>query len=520
MYTLGDLPRNGATFYPDSTAVVYDDTRLTYREFNNRINRFANALVKGGYKKGDRICVMADNCSKYLEVYFGAAKIGVCVTPINIRLEEKELVYIINHCEATMFVVGDGLEERAASMKDKLSSIKEWISLDNPVEGFQDYEKLLAGSSDEEPDQDIHDVQEDDLAVLMYTGGTTGLPKGVMLNHRNCMLSGLTAAIGMEFTRRDSTCYVLPVFHVSWWPILAIFFVYGKVCINRKPNLAKIFELIQNEKCTHINLVPTIYGWLVDNPDVGKYDLSSLRICSYAGSPFPTEVLKKCIRKFGNIFAQGYGATETAGAAIGMLGEEDHFLDGPKSKYLTSAGKPSPCSRVKIVDDKGNTLKPGERGEICAKGKHIMMGYWKNPEANKAALVDGWYHTGDIGYMDEKGFIFMTDRKADMIITGGENVYPAEVENVIYEHPSVLECSVVSAPSDKWGEIVQAVVVIRPGETVTEDEIIEHCKKGLAGYKCPKAVAFWESIPKTVVGKIIKKDIKAKFWEGHNRTIS
>ena len=519
MYTLGDLPRNGATFYPDNIAVVYEGTRLSYREFNSRTSRFSNVLIKLGYKKGDRICVMADNCLKYLEVYFGAAKIGVTVTPINVRLGDQELIYIVNHCEATLLIVGDEYEARANAMKGKLKGIKKWITLDNPFEGFLNYEDLMGKAADTEPDLDKFDVQEDDLAVLMYTGGTTGLPKGVMLDHRSCMLSGITAAIAMEFTKKDSTCYVLPIFHVSWWPILAIFFVYGKVCINRKPNLAKIFELIQNEKCTHINLVPTIYGWMVDNPDVGNYDLSSLRVCSYAGSPFPTEVLKKCIKKFGNKFCQGYGATETAGAAISMLAPEDHYLDGPKSKYLVSAGKASPCSRVKIVDSNDKTVPPGERGEICAKGKHVMIGYWKNTEANASALVDGWYHTGDVGYMDEDGFIYMTDRKADMIISGGENVYPAEVENVIYQHPAVFECSVVSAPDPKWGEIVQAVVVLKKGEKTTEEEIIEHCKKSLAGYKCPKAVAFWDAIPKTVVGKIIKKDIKAKFWEGKDRTI-
>ncbi len=519
MYTLGDLPRNGAMFFPDNIAVVYESTRMTYREFNIRVNRFSNALVTLGFRKGDRLCIMADNCSKYLEVYFGAAKIGMCVTPINLRLGDQELVYIINHCEATLFVVGDGFEERVDKIKGELKNIKQWITLDNPVKGFLNYEELLGKSSDTEPDQGVYDVQEDDLAVLMYTGGTTGLPKGVMLNHRSCMIAGLTSALAMEFTRRDSTCYVLPIFHVSWWPILAIFMVFGKVCINRKPSLAKIFELIQDEKCTHINLVPTIYGWMVDSPDVDKYDLSSLRLCSYAGSLFPTEVLKKCIKKFGNKFGQGYGATETAGAAIAMLAPEDHYLEGPKSKYLVSAGKSSPCSRVKIVDGDDRTLGPGARGEICAKGKHIMMGYWKNPEANKAALIDGWYHTGDIGYMDEEGYLYMTDRKADMIISGGENVYPAEVENVIYRHPAVSECSVVSAPDAKWGEIVQAVVVLKPGEKATEDEIIEHCRKTLAGYKCPKAVAFWDSIPKTIVGKIIKKDIKAKFWEGKERAI-
>jgi acyl-CoA synthetase (AMP-forming)/AMP-acid ligase II len=341
-----------------------------------------------------------------------------------------------------------------------------------------------------------------------------------MLSHRSAVLAGITAAMFNGFTQDDSTCFVLPVFHVSWWPILAVLLVGGKVCINRKPNLELVFKLIEDEKCTHMNLVPTIYGWMLDWPNVEKYDLFSLRLLTYAGSPFPVEVLRKCIKKFGNKFAQGYGATETAGAGISGLTWREHHLEGPQAKYLASAGKPMPTSRVKIVDDNDQPLRPGEYGEICAKGRHIMMGYWKNPKLTAEVLKGGWYHTGDMGYMDEEGYIFLTDRKADMIITGGENVYPKEVEDVIYRHPAVRECTVVSAPDDKWGEVVQAVVVLHPGKQATAEEIIEHCKKELAGYKCPKAVAFWDSIPKTIIGKIIKKDIKAKFWEGKERKIN
>jgi len=520
MYTLGDIPRTGAMLHPDNIAVVFEGKRSTYKEFNERINRFANALVDLGCKKGDGLAVMAENCDKYLEVYFAAAKIGVRVTPINVRLGDDEIVFIANDSETTFFVVGEGYEEKVTQLKDRLGSIKTWITLNNPLAGFLDYEKLLEKSSAVEPDIDTYDVQEDDLAILMYTGGTTGLPKGVMMSHRSAIMSGMMAALSFGFTEDDSTCFVLPIFHVSWWPILAIMCVGGKVCINRRPDLEKIFKLIEDEKCTHMNLVPTIYGWMVDYPNVGKYDLSSLRLLSYAGSPFPVEVLKKCIRKFGNKFAQGYGATETAGAAISELGVKYHHLEGEKSKYLASAGKPAAHARVKIVDDDDKTVGPGEYGEICVTGKHIMQGYWKNPALNAEVLKGGWYHTGDMGYMDEAGYIFMTDRKADMIISGGENVYPKEVEDIIYQHPSVRECTVVSAPDPKWGEVVQAVVVLHPGKEATEQEIIEHCKKNLAGYKCPKAVAFWTDIPKTVVGKMIKKDVKKKFWEGRDRMVS
>jgi acyl-CoA synthetase (AMP-forming)/AMP-acid ligase II len=293
----------------------------------------------------------------------------------------------------------------------------------------------------------------------------------------------------------------------------------GKVCINRKPDLDVIFRLIQDEKCTHLNLVPTIYGWMVNYPNLDQYDLSSVRMFTYAGSPMPLEILKQCIRKFGDRFAQGYGATETAGAAITMLDESDHCVEGEKAKYLSSAGKPGPFSRVKIVDEKEDTLGPNETGEICVRGAHVMKGYWKSPKLTAGVLKGGWYHTGDLGFMDRDGYVYLTDRKADIIISGGENVYPKEVEDVIYTHPAVKECTVVSSPADKWGEMVHAVVVLKDGRSATAQEIIDHCKKTLAGYKCPKAVSFWADLPKTVVGKITKKEIKQTFWAGKERMI-
>ncbi len=526
MYRLGDIPYYGAVHFSDREALVFEGARLTYKELNARVNRLANALVGLGCKKGDHLAVLADNCTKYMEIYFAAAKIGIAVCPQNYRLSDQELEYVINHGEATIFIVGDGFEEKTLQLKNNLSLISTWISLDNRLEGFLDYEDLLQNASEEEPDPERHDVRESDLAVLMYTGGTTGLPKGVMLSHRNMMTAAITNAmiIATEFPSLEpgtpfSTCYVLPVFHVSLWPVTAALMVGGKVVINRKMDLGEILRLIQDEKCAHMNLVPTIYGWLIDFADTDKFDLSSLISLSYAGSPFPPEVLKKCIRKFGNIFSQGYGATETAGAPITVFSYQEHALEGPESRRLTSAGRIAPCSRIKIVNETDHQLANGEWGEICVKGEHIMTGYWKNPEATERALKDGWYHTGDMGFMDDDGYVFMTDRKTDMIISGGENVYPKETEDVLYEHPAVAECAVVSAPDPKWGETVAAVIVRKPGENISGKEIIDFCKKRLAGYKCPRIVEFRDDLPKSIIGKILKKDIKKQFWEGKERKI-
>jgi long-chain acyl-CoA synthetase len=382
------------------------------------------------------------------------------------------------------------------------------LSLDSAADGFVSYEAALAQASAEELDPERYPVSEDDLAVLMYTGGTTGTPKGVMLTHRNVMAAAIATDLQCGFTRDDATCFVLPIFHVSWWPILSLLLVGGKVVIVRRPDLAEILRLVQDERCTHLNMVPTLYALLLDTAPVESYDLTSLRILSYAGSPMPVEVLKRGIGVFGPIFLQGYGATETAGGPITLLMPEDHHLEGPDAALLASAGKAGICADLKVVDGNDERVCPGQIGEVCARGKHLMAGYWKNPDLTAKALQGGWYHTGDLGYLDERGYLFLTDRKADMIITGGENVYPTEVENVLYTHPAVLECSVVATPDERWVEVVHAVVVLRDGAQASAEELMAHCHSALAGYKCPKRVTFVAALPKTVVGKISRKNIK------------
>jgi long-chain acyl-CoA synthetase len=509
MYTLADLPRKGAALYGPRTAVVFETTRLTYAELNRRVNQAAHMLTDLGLQPGERLTVLSDNSTRYLETYFAAAKVGLSVTPLNTRLSDAELEYIVEDSEAVALVAGDGYEARAATLLRSVPALRVGVSLDCELDGFTSYEEELAKAPEHEPDPS-REPAEDDLAVLMYTGGTTGAPKGVMLSHRNVMTAAIADAIAMQFTKDDATCFVLPIFHVSWWPILSLLLVGGKVVINRVPDLNQILRLIQDEKCTHMNAVPTIYGWLIEMAPGDSYDLSTLRLLTYAGSPIAVQVLKRAMTTFGPIFAQGYGATETAGGPITIFEAEDHHLEGEDSRLLASAGKASICSEVKIVDNDDQTIEPGVIGEVCVRGKHVMMGYWKNPELTAKALKGGWYHTGDMGYLDERGYLFLTDRKSDMIISGGENVYPNEVENAIYTHAGVLECTVVAASDERWGELVHAVVVLRAGVVVSPEEIIEHCRLTLAGYKCPKRVTFVESLPKTAVGKISRKDVKER----------
>ncbi|MFH0728738.1 MAG: long-chain-fatty-acid--CoA ligase [Pseudomonadota bacterium] len=513
MYALGDIPKKGAIQFPDREAIVFENERLTYKKLNERVNRFANALVKLGYTAGGRLAILSENTHKYLEIYFAAAKLGMSVTPLNFRLSDGEIEYIIGDSESGCLLVGKGHEDRALAMKDNLS-LQDLITLDNRNEGFLYYEDLILGADGVEPEIN---VDENGMAVLMYTGGTTGRPKGVMMSHRNLMTAFINNAMALEFTSRDVTCFVLPLFHVSFWPAMSLLLTGGKVVIVRRPDLSEILSLVGREKCTHINAVPTIYGWLLQMPDIDNFDLSSLRSMSYAGSPMPREVLKKCIAKFGSIFAQAYGSTEALG--LTWLRSEDHLLEGDRSKRMESAGKEMPCAEVRVVDENDIPVKPGEIGEVAVRGKHVMMGYWKNPELTAKTVRNGWHHMGDMGYFNEDGYLFLVDRKADMIITGGENVYPKETEDVLYEHPAVLECAVVSAPDEKWGERVQAAVVLKVGESATEEELINHCKGRLSGYKCPKTIKFMDQLPKTAVGKILRKDVKAVFWKGKERSI-
>jgi acyl-CoA synthetase (AMP-forming)/AMP-acid ligase II len=515
MITFGDIPRKGAKVCPDKTAVIFEDTRLTYRTFNERINRLANALIKLGYKEGERVAILAENTHKYMEVYFAASKAGMSVTPLNIRLANNEFAYIINDSESAAMFLGDGYEKRILDMRGQLKNIRHYITLDNHLEGCLLYEKILEESSPEDP---YRDGDEDDMAILMYTGGTTGLPKGVMMSHRNLMTGAYSQIVGHSMTRHDIECYQLGQFHVSVWGIYCTFMVMGTVVILRRVDLKNIVETIQNEKCTHIVMVPTILVWLLDLPDLDKYDLSSLRLITYGGSPISPEVLKRCINKFGKIFDQGYGLTEACPFGTVMF-PEDHYFEGTKIKLLSSIGKEGMTVELLVLDENDKPVKPGETGEICLRGKNNMMGYWKNPELTAETLRNGWLHTGDFGTVDEEGYIYLKDRKSDMIITGGENVYPKEVEDILVEHPAVQECAVASAPDEKWGERVQAVVLLKKGHEATESELITHCKERLAGYKCPKKIEFWDSVPKSALGKIQRNMVKKEFWKGRDRQI-
>jgi long-chain acyl-CoA synthetase len=509
---LGDIPTKYSRLEPERECLVCGEVRLNWKQLNERVNRLAHGLAGLGVKKDTKVAVLAFNCHRYVEIYYATSKLGAIAVPLNFRLSLDELTYVINHSDAEVLIVGAELMDAAGQIMPKLENIRERISLEGAQEGWTDYEELLAASSDEEPDVE---VDEDDLCQLQYTGGTTGLPKGVMLTHRNY----ITAAIGMGlanyFEAGDATLQVLPIFHTAWWPILVHHCAGGKGVIVKRFDFNEILSIAEKEGVTHINMVPILFSWILDFPDLDKFDLSSIKYLTYAGAPMPADLMKRLIEKFGPIFQQGYGLTEAA-PLVSILKEEDQCrLEGPEelTRRISSAGRESIVTEVRLVDGEDNDVPVGEIGEIAVRGKNIMKGYWKDPELTAKALRGGWLHTGDMATADEYGFFYIVDRKNDMIITGGENVYPFEVEKILYEHPAVLEAAAVGVKDKTWGEAVTAVVALKQGAQASEEELIKFVRERIAGYKTPKRVIFMDSIPKTAIGKILRREVREMLEE-------
>jgi long-chain acyl-CoA synthetase len=516
MYSLGDITGKRARLGGTNEALVFDDVRLTYAQFHDHTEKLARSLLARGLKPGDRLAVLAENSHRFMELMFASARAGLVFTPLNYRLTQGELAFMLEDSGAQALFADRACWQTAESVRDSGRAGRPLFAIE-PVAGAQATHDQLIDEGAATPPLDVV-VDENDLAALIYTGGTTGLPKGVMLSHRNLLTSTASCIAQLNYTERDTTLMVLPMFHVAIWQVLVHLAVGARVVVRARADVADILATIERERCTNMNAVPTLYNWIVSHPELDRYDLSSMRLMSYGGSPFPEEVLRRCIRRFGPIFAEGYGLTE-AGPGVSFLSAEDHVVEGPRSKLLRSAGREMLLDEVRIADAEGREVARGQPGEVQVRGPSIMLGYWNNPGLTAERLTNGWLHTGDLGTMDDEGYIFLLDRKADMIVTGGENVYPTEVEAVLYQHPAVQECIVASAPDEKWGERVQAAVVPRKGAVVTEEELLAFCRDRLAKYKAPKHIEFRETLPKTQVGKLLRKDVRNDFWGGAERQI-
>ena len=501
----------------NGTATVFAGRRQTWREFENRIARLANGLLDLDVGASDRIAILALNSDRYLEYFYAVPWAGAAVNPVNIRLSPPEIAYTLNDSGSKVLFVDDTFAALLPSLQSQIESIKHvvFIGEGKCPEGCIDYESLVANS------ERISDANTggNDLAGLFYTGGTTGRSKGVMLSHNNLVFNALNVVAEMGYDCDTVYMHAGPMFHLAdMASTFAVTLAAGTHGIVPRFDVDEVLAFIEQEKVTNTLLVPTMVNLLASSGRIASYDVSSMKRMLYGASPMPESVLMSAMEQMPTAsFAQGYGQTE-ASPIITSLGPEFHIAGGEK---LRSAGRAALGVEVLVLDANDEELPNGTVGEICARGANVMLGYWGMESVTAETLRNGWLHTGDLGYMDEDGFVFIVDRAKDMVISGGENIFSVEVEGAIYSHPAVQECAVIGIPHEHWGEAVHAIVVLREGSRASDSEIIEHCREKIAGYKVPRTVDFRvEPLPVSGAGKVLKNELRAPFWEEKNKRVN
>jgi acyl-CoA synthetase (AMP-forming)/AMP-acid ligase II len=515
---LGDAVRTQAALRPDAVALIYQDRRSTYASLDAAANRLANALLDLGIQKGDRVCILAKNSDRYLECIFGASRARAVITPINWRLAPAEIEYILNDSHAKILFVDADL--MAGLNGVDCSHLTHRIVLDGAAPGGLDYETLTARAAPSDPGLE---VSLQDVVMQIYTSGTTGRPKGAMLTNANflkiCDLEGPPTPAWFQMQSSDVSIVAVPQFHIGGVETsLRPLFGGATLIIHREFDPASVLGDIEAFGVTVIALVPTALQMVIEHPNAERTDFSSIRTLFYGASPIPLDLLRESMRVVNCDFVQAYGMTETTGTIV-TLPPADHSPEG--TPRMRSAGKPLPGVELKVVDGKGAALGPHQVGEIVVRTRSVMCGYWGMPEATAATIdAEGWLSTGDAGYLDEDGYIYIHDRVKDMIVSGAENIYPAEVENAIFGHPQVAEVAVIGVPDPKWGEAVKAVIVPRPGEVIDEGELLTWVRTRIAGYKVPRSIDIIEELPHNATGKVLKTELRKPYWAGYTRAVN
>jgi fatty-acyl-CoA synthase len=533
---LAETLRKAVKLFPRKQAIVCGENHWTYQEFFDRINRLAHSLRYLGVRKCDKVAILHPNCHYFLEAYYGIAQIGAISVPINHRLSPQEINFILQDSESRI-LIADPIFEEQIEANDKVPPV-ERILWTGGRKGSSKPLKKQESSGEEDRDLNyeaaLHQMDADilsgpqiddqDIAQIYYTSGTTGRPKGVMLSHRNVCTHALGTIAEIHLTDRDVWAHVAPLFHLAdAWATWAITWVGGTHVLIKDFVPNAVLETMEREKVTVTNLIPTMLNLMVNHPDVGKYDYRSLRVLLSGGAPIAPEVVRKVIEAFKCDYVQTYGMTETSPyLTLSIL--KDHLRKlswDDQLRFKSKTGREFIGVELKVVNERGEEIRQDEKevGEIIVRGDIVTKGYWKLPEETEKSIRDGWLYTGDLAIIDEEGYVTIVDRKKDMILTGGENVYSTEVENILYMHPAVLECAAVGVPDQKWGEAVKGIVVLKPGQKATEDEIIEFCKERMTHYKAPKSIDFIDSLPRTGSGKIHKKGLRDQYWEGYEKKV-
>ena len=512
-----DLLNLSARKYPNKTAVVFEGVRLTYREVNERANAIANSLIQMGVQKGDRVTLIADNSFEWIEMYFAPAKLGATFCPVNSTAPPKEMEYVLRYLSPNVVIMQPRFVPMIQSIKDRLSGGMLFIVIGEDVPGMENYERLIDEGSKNDPDIQLDPL---DTALILFTGGTTGMPRGAMHTHKGCIYNAYAASIATGQNHDDVEIHVTPMYHTAMAAqLMPSTLLSNTHVITRKFDAVQVLELIAKEGITCGFVVPTIINKILQVPDLEKYDMSSLRCLYYGGAPMPLKLLERAIEILKCDFMQFYGQTE--GLLYATLPPQDHVIKGfpDRVKKSRAAGKVIVNYELKVVDNQGEDVPAGKVGEIVVKGPTMSTGFWDKPDETAKLIRNGWLHTGDLAYMDEEGYIYVVERKKDVIISGGKNIYCPEVESVLYSHPAILEATVFGIPDDYWGEAVKAAVVLKPGERVTEEELIEFVSRNISSYKKPKSIDFLEELPKSNTGKIVKRVLRDQYWKDAERNI-
>ncbi len=498
MINIGDWIKKWSFLQPHKRALIFEDHPFTYQEVNLRTNQLCHFLLERGVQKGDRVSVLLYNCHQYIEIFFALSKIGAILVPLNWRLAGPELEFIIKDSGARMIIFEPEFEEIITSIRPHLNiSNGDFISVGSPCPDWaNDYEKTLVDYPVHEPNLKTS-VGDEDPHILMYTSGTTGIPKGAILSHRKTFFNALNADIFYSLTSKDTMIVSRPMFHSGGLLVEAAPILYkgGTLLLKKRFRSHEILDAVQKYRVTLLELPATLYQFILRECDLTQYDLSSIRSFFTGGERVPKAMLKEYYRK-GITISQIFGQTEAS--TITFLSPDDAVLK------IGSVGLPVFYGEVRIVDKTGKEVSPGEVGEIIIKGPTLMSGYWKQPELTAETIRDGWLYTGDLARTDEEGYVYIIDREKDMYISGGENVYPAEIEKVLHTHPKIFDAGIVGVPDEKWGEVGKAFIVLKPGEAMSNGEAFEFLKGKVAKYKIPKYVELIDELPKTASGKIQK----------------
>jgi fatty-acyl-CoA synthase len=493
-YSVGYWLTKRAQLTPDRIGVDFEDRAISYGQLNERANRAAGALTALGVGRGDRVAVISDNRPEYVEVFFACAKLGAIVVPVSWRLSEPEIQWQLDDSTPRVLITAP-----------------DWKRDSQNLEFGGSYEEALASASPNGPEDKS---AFDDSLMILYTSGTTGRPKGATLTHGNFFWANINLLIAAEISADTVSLVFLPMFHIGGWNVntLAVFLKGGTVVLERQFDPVRVNDLIAKKSVTLLMGVPATYLFMSQQPGFEQADFSSVRQMLVGGAPMP-EALLQTYASRGIEIAQGYGLTESSPTSL-LLSQDDAM------RKLGSAGRPYFFTDTDLMDETGNVLQPPATGEIVARGPNVMRGYWDRDDATAETIRDGWLHTGDVGRTDEEGFFYIVDRKKDMIISGGENIYPAEVENALYEHPGIAEAAVIGIPDEKWGEKVHAIVVPKEGSALTEDDVVVHSKERLAKFKVPRSVEIRsDPLPRTPAGKVRKPELRAPFWEREEKQI-